>query len=84
VLGHADSITNETLEYIKNKNKNLKICQWFLDPVAKNCPDYLKNNNRILSKARYVDSTFLTSCPSILSKKIKNSYFMPNPSDRIL
>lgn len=82
VLGHADSITNETLEYIKDKNKNLKICQWFLDPVAKNCPDYLKNNNRIFSKAKYVDSTFLTSCPTILSKKIKNSYFMPNPSDR--
>ena len=81
ILGHADSITNETLDYIKNKNKNLKICQWFLDPVGKEGPDYLKNNKRILDKIDFIDNTFLTSSPSALSKKIKNSYFMPNPSD---
>ena len=81
ILGHADSITNETLDYIKNKNKNMKICQWFLDPVAKKGPDYQKNNKRILDKIDFVDSTFLTSSPSVLLKKIKSSYFMPNPSD---
>ena len=81
VMGHADAITNETLDYIKNKNKNLKICQWFLDPVGKDGPDYLKNNKRILDKIDFIDNTFLTSSPSALSKKIKNSYFMPNPSD---
>ena len=81
VMGHADSITNETLDYIKNKNKNLKICQWFLDPIGKKGPDYLKNNKRIIEKIDYIDSTFLTSSPSALYKEIKNSYFMPNPSD---
>ena len=81
VMGHADSITNETLDYIKNKNKNLKICQWFLDPIGKKGPDYLKNNKRIIEKVDYIDSTFLTSSPSALYKEIKNSYFMPNPSD---
>ena len=81
ILGHADSITNETLDYIKNKNKNLKICQWFLDPLGKNGPDYLKNNKRILHKSKLMDATFLTSNPSVLLKKIDNSYFMPNPSD---
>ena len=81
ILGHADSITNETLDYIKNKNKNLKICQWFLDPLGKNGPDYLKNNKRILDKANLMDATFLTSNPSVLLKKIENAYFMPNPSD---
>jgi len=81
ILGHADSITNETLDYIKNKNKNLKISQWFLDPIGEKGPDYLKNNKRILDKIEFIDNTFLTSSPSALSKKIKNSYFMPNPSD---
>ena len=81
IMGHADSITNETLDYIKNKNKNLKICQWFLDPIGKKGPDYLKNNKRIIEKVDYIDGTFLTSSPSALYKEIKNSYFMPNPSD---
>ena len=81
VLGHADLITNETLDYIKNKNKNLKICQWFLDPLGKKGPDYQKNNKRIFEKIDFIDSTFLTSSPSVLSKKIENSHFMPNPSD---
>jgi glycosyltransferase involved in cell wall biosynthesis len=82
VLGHADAVSNETLDLLKNKNKNLKICQWFLDPISKNGPDYLKNNKRIYEKIDYMDATFLTSSPNLLSKKIKNSYFIPNPSDR--
>mgnify|MGYP001488926400 CR=1 FL=1 len=82
VLGHADSVSSETLEFLKSKNKNLKICQWFLDPLGVNGPDYLKNNKRVLDKLENIDATFLTTSPSILSKKINNSYFIPNPSDR--
>ena len=81
ILGHADGVTEETLGIIKEKNKNLKICQWFLDPLGKKGPDYLKNNKRILSKIDFMDATFLTSCPSVLSTKIDNSHFMPNPCD---
>jgi len=81
VLGHADALSNETLDFLKSKNNNLKICQWFLDPLSKKGPDYLKNNKRILDKIDIMDATFLTSCPSVLSKKIKNSHFIPNPSD---
>ena len=81
ILGHADAITEETLQIIKEKNKKLRICQWFLDPLGKEGPDYQKNNKRILDKVNCMDATFLTSCPSILSTKIDNSYFMPNPSD---
>ena len=81
ILGHADSIANETLDYLKNKNKNLKICQWFLDPLSPNGPDYNKNLARIHDKERLMDATFLTTSPDILSKKITNSYFIPNPCD---
>ena len=28
-----------------------------------------------------MDATFLTTCPSVLSNKIDNSYYMPNPTD---
>jgi hypothetical protein len=32
---------------LKNLNKNLKVTQWFLDPLGKYGPDYIKNNERI-------------------------------------
>ena len=82
VLGHADSVKNETLDYLKNLNKNLKITQWFLDPIGKHGPDYIKNTNRIYDKQKFIDTTFLTSDPNALSKAMNNTYYMPNPCDR--
>ncbi len=81
ILGHADNVSNNTLEYLRNKNKSLKICQWFLDPVYKYGPDYLKNKNRILKFEKNIDASFLTSDPSSLNFKINNSFFIPNPAD---
>ena len=81
ILGHADSVTNETLAEIKDKNKNLKICQWFLDPIGKEGPDHFKNTSRIFDKEEFIDSSFLTTDPSVLSRKLNNSFFIPNPSD---
>ena len=49
MLGHADSITRETLNFLKEDKNSLKIFQWFLDPVGINGPDYLKNNQRIVN-----------------------------------
>ena len=82
ILGHADSVKIETLEYLKLQNRNLKISQWFLDPLSKNGPDYLYNKKRILDKIKHIDATFLTSDPKSLDFKIKNSYFIPNPADK--
>ena len=79
VLGHADSLKNETIEYIKSQGS--KISQWFLDPVGRNSPDYIKNKKRIIDKSENIDTSFLTSSPNDLDFKIKDSYFIPNPSD---
>ncbi len=81
ILGHADSVSNETLNYLKTLNKDLKIGQWFLDPLGKNGPDFLKNTKRITDKHKFVDATFLTTDPNSLITKIPNSYFIPNPCD---
>jgi glycosyltransferase involved in cell wall biosynthesis len=81
VLGHADSVGNETLDYLKNSNKDLKVCQWFLDPIGSKGPDYIKNNERINQKSKLLDATFLTTDPSLLKDKIDNSFYIPNPSD---
>ena len=82
ILGHADSVTKETLSHLKYLNKNLKISQWFLDPLGINGPDHIKNTKRVMDKKEFVDVTFLTTDPNSLSYKIKNSYFIPNPCDQ--
>ncbi|MDA9753165.1 glycosyltransferase [Candidatus Pelagibacter sp.] len=81
VLGHADRVNEETLIKMKNFNNNLKITQWFLDPLSKYGPDHENNKKRILKNIEILDSSFLTTDPNSLSFKINNSYFMPNPCD---
>ena len=81
VLGHADSIFRSSLDYLKNYDKNLKICQWFLDPVSIYGPDFDKNKTRLLHKSDFMDASFLTTDPNSLSFKLGNSFFIPNPSD---
>ena len=82
VLGHADRVSNETLEVLKKNNSSLKICQWFLDPLSKFGPDHVNNKKRILDKISILDATFLTTDPDSLGFDIPNSHFMPNPCDK--
>jgi glycosyltransferase involved in cell wall biosynthesis len=79
VLGHADAINNETIDYIKSNN--IKIAQWFLDPVGKNSPDHIKNKDRLISKSNYMDASFLTTDPKNLNFNSPNTFFIPNPTD---
>ena len=82
MLGHADRVSSLTLEKMKNLDKNLKISQWFLDPLSKYGPDHANNSKRILDKIEFLDKTFLTTDPNSLSLKIPNSHFIPNPCDK--
>ena len=81
ILGHADRVSIDTLDRIKNLNKNVKICQWFLDPLSKFGPDHINNKKRVLDKIEIIDKTFLTTDPKSLPFKLKNSLFIPNPCD---
>ena len=81
VLGHADKVSTETLDILRSKNKDLKICQWFLDPLSKYGPDHKNNKTRILEKIEFLDNTFLTTDPKSLNFNIPNSHFIPNPCD---
>jgi glycosyltransferase involved in cell wall biosynthesis len=82
ILGHADNVSQNTLLMLKNEHKNLKVAQWFLDPLGTAGPDYLKNKKRILDRKEAIDASFLTSAPESLNFKIPNSYFIPNPCDQ--
>jgi glycosyltransferase involved in cell wall biosynthesis len=81
VMGHADRVQRSTLEKIKSRNKNLKISQWFLDPLSEYGPDHINNKKRILDKIDLIDKTFLTTDPKSLSFDLPNSNFIPNPCD---
>ncbi len=83
IFGHADLVSPETLGELKYDYPNLKMSQWFLDPLNKNGPDFQRNKNRILDKSDFMEANFLTTCPDVLNflpKKNRN-YFIPNPSD---
>ena len=81
MLGHADAIHVDTLDYFKKQKPDLRITQWFLDPLGKYGPDFKKNTARVTHKKDFMDSTFLTTDPNSLSLKIDNCFFMPNPCD---
>jgi len=83
IFGHADSIKKETLSYLKENYKNLRVAQWFLDPLIKNGPDFDKNKSRFLDKINHTDSNFVTTSPDVLKflPKDKSTYFIPNPTD---
>ena len=82
ITGHADLISREQIEELKEENPNTKFAQWFLDPLNKKGPDYERNKSRILNKIDLMDGTFVTTSPSALNfLKGKKNFFIPNPSD---
>ena len=81
ILGHADKVDENVILEAKNKYKNLRVAQWFLDPISKFGPDYEKNKKRILSKSIFCDTSFITTSPDVLDFKINNAFYMPNPCD---
>ena len=83
VLGHADLVSKEQIQELKEDNPNTKFAQWFLDPLNKNGPDFERNKSRIMNKIDLMEGTFLTTSPSALSflPNNKKNFFIPNPSD---
>ena len=84
VMGHSDLINAQQLGELKDDYPDLKIAQWFLDPLIKKGPDYEKNKKRILDKIDFLDANFLTTSPEkldFLNNKNCDSYFIPNPTD---
>jgi glycosyltransferase involved in cell wall biosynthesis len=79
VLGHADLIKVETLEYIKKNYPNIKMCQWFLDRMDS---EWIGNKKRFLDKINLMDLSFCTTDPKSLNINKKHKVlYMPNPVD---
>ena len=79
ILGHADLIKKETLEYIKKNYPNIKMAQWFLDRMDS---EWINNKKRFLDKIDLMDASFCTTDPKSLKLNKKHKvFYMPNPVD---
>jgi hypothetical protein len=83
-MGHSDLINAQQLGELKDDYPNIKISQWFLDPLNIDGPDYQRNKNRILDKIDFIDANFITTSPDVLKflPNHINNYFIPNPVDK--
>ncbi len=84
ILGHADLISPDQINELKDDYPNVRVGQWFLDPLNPNGPDYYRNKERVLDKIECVDSSFITTSPSALNflPNKSKSFYIPNPSDK--
>ena len=83
LLGHADLINATTLNKLKTFNKDLKIAQWFEDPLITSGPDYDENSQKVLDKLEFIDTTFITTSPDALNfdKRFSKFFYFPIPVD---
>ena len=79
ILGHADLIKKETLNFIKKNYPNIKIAQWFLDRMD---TQWLSNKKRFLDKIDMMDASFCTTEPRSLNITSRYKvFYIPNPVD---
>ena len=84
-FGHTNNLNLNTIEEIKNLNKNIVISQWNEDPIMKNLKDSNDNIKKIAYYGLSVDHNFITTHPSVYLKqnnKINNLHFFFVPVDK--
>tara|TARA_B100000989_G_scaffold286929_1_gene256069 strand:- start:1028 stop:2434 length:1407 start_codon:yes stop_codon:yes gene_type:complete len=83
LMGHVNSITDESFDNIKKNNKGIKISQWYEDNLSFNGPDFQKNLNTLSVNFKYLDNFFISTHPDDVDKKNRNiNYqFLPTPVD---
>lgn len=86
LLGHADTISANTLQRIRQALKNVKIIQWNVDSVNPSEKLQLHNIENIKSKLDVVDYTFITTADrdllSIFDLEKNKIFYLPNPVDK--
>ena len=84
LLGHVNTINDETFYNIKNVCRNTVISQWYEDNLTFNGPDFEKNFSNLKTNFRYIDNFFISTHPDEVSRKQKkiNYHFLPTPVDR--
>ncbi len=84
LMGHVNTIENETFDNIKKICKNTQISQWYEDNLTINGPDFEKNYSNLKTNFQYIDNFFISTHPDDVSKKNPHIRynFLPTPVDR--
>ena len=84
LMGHVNTIDNETFDRIKNTCKHTVFSQWYEDNLTLNGPDFQKNYSNLKTNFKYIDNFFISTHPDDVSKKNPriNYHFLPTPVDR--
>ena len=84
LLGHVNTITDQTFQSVKNYNKKVIISQWYEDNISPSGPDYLKNSNNLKTNFKYIDNFFISTHPDAIKNKTARVkyHFLPTPADR--
>ena len=84
LLGHVNTIYEESFEKIKNVNKNVIFSQWYEDSLTKNGPDFEKNYENLKTNFKYLDNFFISTHPDDVSRKLNSIkyHFLPTPVDK--
>ena len=84
LLGHVNTIDDETFSKIKSVNKNTIFSQWYEDNLTINGPDFEKNYLNLKTNFKYLDNFFISTHPDDVSYKSKSIkyHFLPTPVDK--
>ena len=84
LMGHVNTIEDETFDIIKKTCKNITFSQWYEDNLTINGPDFQKNFNNLKTNFKYIDNFFISTHPDDVSKKNNRIryHFLPTPVDR--
>ena len=84
LMGHVNTIENETFDLVKKTCKHTTFSQWYEDNLTINGPDFEKNYSNLKTNFQHIDNFFISTHPDDVSKKNSRIryHFLPTPVDR--
>ena len=84
LMGHVNTINDESFNIVKKKCSNLVISQWYEDNLTINGPDFEKNYFNLKNNFNFINNLFISTHPDEVSKKSSNLnyHFLPTPVDK--
>ena len=84
LMGHVNTIENETFDLVKKTCNHTIFSQWYEDNLTVNGPDFEKNYTNLKTNFQHIDNFFISTHPDDVSKKNSQIryHFLPTPVDR--